>query len=41
MITSHYDWEERQHINKVRQSVSAMVSPSVQDVAELADVYNP
>ena len=40
MITSYYDWEERQHVRQVQESLNAMVSPSVQDAAELAERLN-
>lgn len=37
MLTSHYDWEERQHRQGVRQSLDSMVAPSVEDAVELAE----
>ena len=40
MITSHYDWEERQHMQQVRRGVSAMTAPTVRDAADLAEIYN-
>lgn len=34
MFTSHYDWEEYQQCKRARETASAMVSPTVEDIAE-------
>lgn len=39
MITSYYDWEEYQHVQQVEQSLNAMTTPTVQDAAELSEIY--
>lgn len=39
MIISHYDWEERQHVNNAAKTLDAMTAPTVQDAVDLAEIY--
>lgn len=39
MLTSHFDWEEHQQRERLRETAESMVAPSVEDLADISQQW--